>query len=328
MPLLDHGNFGTKFVAVPRMAEIFRAQLAGAVGLKGNLNQSVKFADQILRDAIEGKPLESAMPCIRIAWTNQSLLIPGSGGVLNSTVTLHLFFLYSYGKPSTSILPMEFMSLREQHIQWNLEYLKNIYVGPNTTIGFTTEQQKDDSGKRFWWYPPDGAGQEAPLQHETPFDIFNVTVPMSPGFACSRLDLQVSVLNHCTFGVINTPDIMIYTGYVAGLTAGLFALNATGNGSYSSAFGSGNGYNTIVPVAGTFSNFRFLSSEISDGTDVLTIYKNGVATALTLTIPSGQSGAATSGQSFTCVAGDELNFVYVAGTDLSLGEWAVEFIPS
>lgn len=199
MPLLDQGNFGTKFVAVPRMAEIFRAQLSGAIGVKGKLNQSVKLADQILKDAIEGKPLESEMPCIRIAWTNQMLRIPGVGGVLDSLVTLHLFFLYNYGKQAASVLPMDFMSLREQHIAWNLEYLKNKEVGPNTSIGFEKSQQRDDAGSKFWWYPPDGSTQEAPLQHETPFDIFNVAVPMSPGFACSRLDLNVIVKNHCTF---------------------------------------------------------------------------------------------------------------------------------
>ncbi len=197
--LLDQNNFGSAFIAIPKMVEVFRAQLEGAQGVVTKLNQSVELADSVLKDAINGKPLESMLPCIRIAWTNQTLLVPGSGGVLNSNVLLHLFFLYDYGVPSLDVAPMEFSSLREQHIAWNLEYLKWQRVGPNSTIGFTDAQRKDDAGQTFWWYPPDGTGQDAPLQHEVPFDIFNVVTRMSPGFACTRLDLRVEVKNHCTF---------------------------------------------------------------------------------------------------------------------------------
>ncbi len=200
MPVLNQNNFGTTFIAIPKMAEIFRAQLEAATGVSDKLNQSCKLGvDAILKDAIEGRVPEVACPCVRITWNSEQFLMPGTGGVLHTIVTLHLFFLYNIGKQSVSVLPVEFTALREQHIAWNLEYLKNKSVLPNNGIGFTDAQRKDDSGQYFWWWP-DGV-QLAPVQHETPFEVFGITEAVNPssGFACSRVDINVVVKNHCTF---------------------------------------------------------------------------------------------------------------------------------
>lgn len=200
MPLLNQSQFGNKFLAIPKMAGIFVAQLAAATGADGNnLNLSVALGvDDIITDAVRAT-LESSAPLIRITWNTESMLVPMAGGVLKTLVPLHLFFMYYFGVPSTDVLPPEFVSLRDQHIAWNMEYLKDKIVGPNTSIGFTAAQHQDDSGSNFWWWP--NGEQNALLEHEVPFNIFGVNTPILPssGFACSRLDISVMVKNHCTF---------------------------------------------------------------------------------------------------------------------------------
>ena len=199
MPLLNPVTLGNAFASVPRMAAIYRRQLEVSIGASGTLNQSCKLGvDALLKDASGESITESNCPYVRISWDTEGFLVPSVGGVLFATVNLHLFFVMYFGKPGGTVLPVDFVSLREQYIAWNMEYLKERQVGPNAAIGFTAAQQQDDAGQRFWWLSGE---QVAPVNHQTPFDIFGFTtpIPVSSGFTVSRVDYVVTVRNHATF---------------------------------------------------------------------------------------------------------------------------------
>lgn len=185
--------------------EVYRQQLEQAVGTGGKLSRSVKLGvDELLRDAIGESISEASCPYIRISCDTESALIPSVGGAINTTVNLRIFFVMCFGKPGGLVTLVDFVSLREQYVAWNMEYLKEQQVGPNSSIGFVPAQWQDDAGKRFWWLTGD---QQAQINHQTPFDVFGITktIPASSGFTVSRLDYKVTVRNNATWNGIMWP---------------------------------------------------------------------------------------------------------------------------
>lgn len=204
MPQLNANNLPPS--PVPRAIEVIRGVLEGAMGLNSKLNNSVLIGtDAVLKDANGLTPTEAAKlsqnaPYIRIAYETGLFSISGNSGVaVYSIVDVNLYFVYYIGKPAASVLPVEFASLRDQHIRWNIEHLKNKEVRPRTDIGIPESQRLDDAGNQYWMFPD--SEPKIPVEHETPLDLLRISVPIpiSSGFACSRADFQIKVMNHPTF---------------------------------------------------------------------------------------------------------------------------------
>lgn len=204
MPELDPNNL--RISSASRAIEIQRSQLNGAMGIRSKLNVSCLVGiDAILADAIDGKLPESNLPCVRMAFqTSDDEMASNAGVILNREIHTSLFFLYYLGKNTGTVLPTKFTDLRDRHINDNLEYLRLQGSDGNPSgIGLTKYQFLDDAGKTFWWWPR--GDQIIHREHETPFDVLGVTLPINPssGMACSRVDYTFMVRNHATFLMLN-----------------------------------------------------------------------------------------------------------------------------
>lgn len=76
-------------------------------------------------------------------------------------------------------------------------------------------------------------------------------------------------------------------------------------------------YSYVAAVAGEVANLRVLSSAAVTGgasKDVLTVFKNGVATALTCTMAAAATTCSDTTNGFSVVAGDYIQFQFVAAT--------------
>lgn len=199
MPQLNPNNL--PFSPAVRAVKIIRDQWRGATGIFGNLNRSVEFGvDALLKDSIEQRQLETAMPCIRIvAQTDSYLMASNAGSAVNSTIPLSAYFMYYFGNPQSSVLPVEFVDLRDRHIRWNLEWLKDKKVKPFDSIGLDPEQKKDDAGANLWWWT--GGTQDVQITHDVDLQEMGISVAFSAanGFTCSRVDFSITVMNHATF---------------------------------------------------------------------------------------------------------------------------------
>ncbi len=200
MPSLNANTLPKSGVAVA--LERIRAKLDGAQGLSGKLNQSVKRGlDAMLHDAMEQRILETQMPCLRIeADTSQYEFVSNAANAVNSTIPISIFFFYYVqGYTQPTVLPSDFVDLRERHIRWNIEHLKNKHVLPNNSIGFEPSDYADSSGKIFWWWP--NGEQTAAVTHNANYEVNGIVVPipLPTNFTCSRLDFSIVVSNHCTF---------------------------------------------------------------------------------------------------------------------------------
>lgn len=198
MPLLNANNLPVH--PLSKAVEVVRKQLAGARGLIGPLNTHVVVGiDSVLTDAMEGRPFETKLPSISICYPVEAYQTDGNaGGMLFQEVTLQLYFLYYFGVPQSNVLPSHFTDLRDRHIRWNLEYLKDQGVKPNDTIGLPRSVFLDDAGMQYWQWP---GGNRVTVDHDTPFQYLNQSVQLMPssGFACSRVDLQMLIRNHNVF---------------------------------------------------------------------------------------------------------------------------------
>lgn len=202
MPSLNGNNLpksGVKFAL-----EKIRAKLDGAQGLNSSkLNSGgCKIGlDAILHDAIDQRILETMVPCLRIvADTSAYEFVSNAANAVNSIVPISVFFFYYVqGYTQPSVLPSDFVDLRDRHIRWNIEYLKNKHVLPNNTIGFDPSDYTDDAGKIFWWWP--NGEQTAQVTHNANYEVGGVVVPIAlpSNFTCSRLDFSIIVSNHPTF---------------------------------------------------------------------------------------------------------------------------------
>ncbi len=92
---------------------------------------------------------------------------------------------------------------------------------------------------------------------------------------------------------------------------------------------------TPMAIAGTFKNFYFRTSgsQPASGTLVATIRKNGVDTAVTVTIPANGAAQTVSdtSNSFSVAAGDLIGIKTVnnaATSSANIGGWSIEFDPS
>lgn len=204
MPQLNARNLPPS--PVPRMIEVLRSTLAEAKGLNGPLNNSVLVgSDAVLKDANEATPTESGAlgrnaPYIRIAYETSLYEMSGYSNIAKwSTVDVNLYFVYYIGKNAASVLPVEFTALRDQHIRWNIEHLKDRVVRPPTDIGIAIERRLDSIGNQYWMMPD--SEPSIRIEHERPLEFLGITVPIpaSSGFACSRADFQIKVMNHPTF---------------------------------------------------------------------------------------------------------------------------------
>ncbi len=187
MPLLDGG--GLPVAPIEVYVEVVRNQLANAQDTNGKpLNQSVTLGiDTVMADAIKGQPNYDAVPCIRILFPVESYYTDAStGSMMWQIVPLQLYFLYTFPKGNT-LLPDSFTTLRDRHIRWNLEYLKEQRVKPNNSIGLTFDIN-------WKWV----SGQVVTIDHDTPFRYLDETVRVRPssGFTCSRVDMSMQVRNH------------------------------------------------------------------------------------------------------------------------------------
>lgn len=197
MPLLNKKNLPPSPIA-KAIARI-GAALTSAQGLLSRLNQTCAIGmDAMLRDAIEQRMQEKDMPAVRVTYQSGMGRLIGNAGTMEKTaVMVRIFFIYATGVQTLGPLPADFVDLRERHIRWNLEQLKRKAVKPNDSIGLDESAFKDDGGNEFWWYT--NGDQDFPIEHEVPFEVYGLTIPMPPGFACSRADISITVKNHATF---------------------------------------------------------------------------------------------------------------------------------
>lgn len=84
----------------------------------------------------------------------------------------------------------------------------------------------------------------------------------------------------------------------------------------------------IVPFDCIVSDLYFLANVAATGANTITVFKNGSATALTVTLANGQSRGADLVNSFAAVAGDYLHIKSVALDDVSQISWAFQIIAS
>lgn len=85
---------------------------------------------------------------------------------------------------------------------------------------------------------------------------------------------------------------------------------------------------TVVPVAGTLRHLYFNGgSDVATANYTITIVKNGVATALTITIPTGQTIGSDNTHSVVVAAGDLLSYTIAGNDDFENVVAAVSFTP-
>lgn len=86
---------------------------------------------------------------------------------------------------------------------------------------------------------------------------------------------------------------------------------------------------TLIPVAGTLTNLYY-ASDVNAGatTNTITIVKNGVATALTCGITTGNSSAHDTTDAVAVVAGDLISIHYTGAVDANYPQVSFEFAPN
>ena len=186
------------FSPARKAVEVIRARMASATGLQSVLQKTVKLGiDAIQKDAMEGKLTPEMMTCARIVWKADAYsTAPNAAAAVATRVPMSVFFFYDTGINSPSVLPSEFVDLRERHLRWNIEYLKNLNVLPYNTVGLSRANHADDSGENYWWWPDDLVFN---IEHDQPFNIYDQAITLPAWCSCSRLDFTILVKNHATF---------------------------------------------------------------------------------------------------------------------------------
>jgi hypothetical protein len=136
----------------------------------------------------------------------------------------------------------------------------------------------------------------------------NAVTTTTLGFldATSSIQTQLNAKGYAMAGNLNGSAIAVGTTYI-GIGVGSTSTTETAR-------------RTCV-VAGTVSRLFLRTSGVMTGSMAITLMKNGVATAMTFTIPAASAGGlySTTSNTFTVVDGDELSIRIVQSTAISIG---------
>jgi hypothetical protein len=142
----------------------------------------------------------------------------------------------------------------------------------------------------------------------------NAVTTTTLGFldATSSIQTQLNAKGYAMAGNLNGSAIALTTTYI-GIGTGTTSTNETAR-------------RTSV-LAGTVSRLFLRTSGVMTGSMAITLMKNGVATAMTFTIPAASAGGlySTTSNTFTVVDGDELSIRIVQSTAISSGVAAFGF---
>lgn len=153
------------------------------------LNESVAL---ITESTLEFPIKETQCPAIRMRWKVAEYLTDASAHCMVAVrVELSYFFIYYYGQNNGNFT-QDFLSMRESHIRWNLEHLKQKGVKPNPEIGITmpTNQWK------FW------EGYRVTIDHKPPLEDIDEALRrkwealLLEGYTITRADDMIRVHNH------------------------------------------------------------------------------------------------------------------------------------